>query len=174
MKIYSAGGCFNRGDYLRSVEFHNALQEAFPSADIYSPILNTEINGVEGKKKFADSVMIAEADNKRLDEADILVACIDGDIIGSGVSCEIGRFCTQMEYSTKPKHIIGICTDTRQCHLTHSKEKDEGGASGAGQSQYSYHNLYVTGMLNKYGVLVTTIDEVIDEIKKIGEISKYY
>lgn len=35
--------------------------------NLYSPVENTDINGVEGKKKFADSKMIAKADNERLD-----------------------------------------------------------------------------------------------------------
>jgi hypothetical protein len=31
------------------------------------------------------------------------------------------------------KYIIGICTDNRQMYLTHSKEKDIGGASSLGE-----------------------------------------
>jgi hypothetical protein len=45
------------------------------------------------------------------------------------------------------KYIIGICTDTRQCYLTHSEAKDIGGAASLGEQQYSYQNLYVTGLI---------------------------
>ena len=58
--------------------------------------------------------------------------------------------------------MIGICTDNRQCALTHSKEKDEGGHSRLGEMHYCYQNLYVTGLLHQCNGLVYTIEEVID------------
>ena len=84
MKIYLAGGIFYLGDKFRNDYFFKKLTEAFPTADIYDPLQNTDINGVEGKKKFADSQIIANADCARLDNTDILVACIDGDVLPSG------------------------------------------------------------------------------------------
>ena len=86
MNIYLAGPIFFYGDYLRNIEWATKIREAFPGAYVYSPIENTEINGVEGKKKFADSQAIANGDNVRLDTTDILVACIDGDVLPSGNS----------------------------------------------------------------------------------------
>jgi len=65
------------------------------------------------------------------------------------------------------KYIIGICTDTRQCYNTHSAEKDAGGAASLGEQQYSYQNLYVTGLIKQAGTLVYTIEEVIEILKKI-------
>ena len=59
----------------------------------------------------------------------------------------------------------GICTDNRQCYLTSSPAKDAGGASALGEQQYSYQNLYVTGLIKQYGDLVYTIDEVISILK---------
>ena len=55
MKIYLAGPIFFYGDYLRNIEWANKIREAFPDVDLYSPVENTKINGVEGKKKFAGS-----------------------------------------------------------------------------------------------------------------------
>ena len=72
MKIYLAGGVFFYGDYLRNIEWADKIRSALPNVDLYSPVENTDINGEEGKKKFAGSEMIANADNARLDEADIL------------------------------------------------------------------------------------------------------
>ena len=160
MKVYLAGSIFCYGDYLRNKEWAYKIREAFPGIDLYSPVENTDINGVEGKKKFGGSQEIANGDNKRLDETDILIACIDGDVVPAGTSAEIGKFHEKIMRGDR-KLIIGICTDTRQCALTHSQEKDDGGAASLGEQQYSYQNLYVTGLIKQAGVLVSDIESVI-------------
>ena len=161
---YLAGPIFTYGDLLRNTEWAAKLRAAFPNIDLYSPVENTDINGVEGKKKFADSRMIAAADNARLDRTDVLIACIDGDVLPSGTCAEIGKFHEKIARGDS-KCLVGICTDNRQCALTHSEEKDRGGASSLGEQQYSYQNLYVTGLIKEYGALVYTIEEVIDAIR---------
>ena len=109
MKIYLAGPIFFYGDYLRNIEWANRIREAFPDVDLYSPVENTEINGVEGKKKFAGSQEIANGDNIRLDNTDVLIACIDGDVLPSGTCAEIGKFHEKIARGDN-KYIIGICT----------------------------------------------------------------
>ena len=165
MRIYLAGPIFTYGDFLRNTEWAEKIREAIPGVDLYSPIENSDINGVVGKKKFAGSREIAQADNLRLDKTDVLIACIDGDVLPSGTCAEIGKFHEKIARGDK-KYIIGICTDNRQCYLTSSSAKDAGGASELGEQQYSYQNLYVTGLIKQYGVLVYTIDEVIYYLKK--------
>lgn len=165
MKAYLAGPIFTIGDKFRNDYFYKRLKESFPDLDLYDPLQNTDINGVEGKKKFADSQMIAKADNVRLDEASILIACIDGDVLPSGTSAEIGKFHEKIARGDD-KCLVGICTDNRQCALTHSEEKDQGGASGLGEQQYSYQNLYVTGLIKEVGTLVSNIDDAIEYIFK--------
>jgi hypothetical protein len=59
---------------------------------------------------------------------------------------------------------VGICTDNRQCYLTHSEAKDIGAASALGEQQYSYQNLYVTGLIKQAGALVSNIEDAIDVI----------
>lgn len=164
MKIYLAGPIFTYGDLLRNTEWVEKIRKALPGVDLYSPVENTDINGVEGKKKFAGSREIAKADNDRLNNTDVLVACIDGDVLPSGTCAEIGKFHEKIERGDN-KHIIGICTDNRQCFLTSSPAKDAGGASALGEQQYSYQNLYVTGLIKQYGNLVYTIDEVVEILK---------
>ena len=132
MKIYLAGPIFTYGDLLRNTEWAAKIRAAFPGVDLYSPVENTDINGVEGKKKFAGSQEIANADNHRLDNTDILIACIDGDVLPSGTCAEIGKFHEKIMRGDN-KYIIGICTDTRQCYNTHSEAKDAGGASSLGE-----------------------------------------
>jgi len=168
MRAYLAGPIFFYGDYLRNIEWANKIRQAIPDIDLYSPVENTDINGAEGKKKFAGSLDIARADNARLDKADVLIACIDGDIIPSGCSAEVGKFHEKIARGDN-KYMIGICTDTRQCALTHSEAKDIGGCSRLGESQYAYENLYVTGLLWEYGKLVYTIEEVIEWLKEVDK-----
>lgn len=169
MKVYLAGPIFTYGDYLRNTEWAAKIREAIPGVELYSPIENSSINGVEGKKKFAGSREIAAGDNARLNDTDVLIACIDGDVLPSGTCAEIGKFHEKIERGDN-KHIIGICTDNRQCFNTHSPEKDAGGAASLGEQQYSYQNLYVTGLIKEYGILVYTIEEVIDILMKLKEV----
>jgi len=165
MKIYLAGPIFTYGDLLRNTEWAEKVREAIPGVDLYSPVENTDINGVEGKKKFAGSQEIANADNARLDSTDILIACIDGDVLPAGTCAEIGKFHEKIRRGDH-KYIVGICTDNRQCALTHSEAKDFGGAASLGEQQYSYQNLYVTGLIKQGGVLVTNIEDAIAFIKE--------
>lgn len=165
MKAYLAGPIFTYGDLLRNTEWAAELREAFPDMDLYSPVENTDINGVEGKKKFAGSKEIAKADNERLNKTDVLIACIDGDVLPAGTCAEIGKFHEKIARGDH-KFIVGICTDNRQCALTHSEAKDNGGAASLGEQQYSYQNLYVTGLIKEYGVLVSNINEAINAIYK--------
>lgn len=162
MKAYLAGSIFYYGDELRNKEWARKIRESFPTIDLYSPIENTDINGREGKKKFGSPIMIAQADNKRLDDCDILIACLDGDVIPAGTSAEIGKFHEKIARGDE-KLLIGILTDNRQCCLTWSDEKDRGGRD-VGAQQYSYQNIYVTGLIKEVGYLVTDIDEAIEKM----------
>lgn len=166
MNIYLAGSIFYYGDVLRNTEWARKIREAVPGVNLYSPIENTDINGTEGKKKFAGSMEIANGDNARLNNTDVLIACIDGDIIPSGTSAEIGKFHEKIERG-EHKYIIGICTDNRQMYLTHSDEKNKGGSAALGEQQYSYQNLYVTGLIKQGGRLVSNIEDAIAILKAI-------
>lgn len=164
MKAYLAGSIFYYGDELRNREWATRIREAIPGIDLYSPIENTAINGSEGKKKFGSPIMIAQADNERLDKSDILIACLDGDVIPAGTSAEIGKFHEKIARGDN-KLLIGIITDNRQCCLTYSEAKDNGGRE-IGAQQYSYQNIYVTGLIKEVGELVTNIDDAIKAIQQ--------
>lgn len=163
MKAYLAGSIFYYGDELRNRAWATRIREAIPGIDLYSPIENTDINGSEGKKKFGSPIMIAKADNERLDNSDILIACLDGDVIPAGTSAEIGKFHEKIARGDN-KLLVGIITDNRQCCLTYSEAKDEGGRE-IGAQQYSYQNIYVTGLIKDVGELVTNIDDAIKAIQ---------
>ena len=168
MNAYLAGSIFYYGDVLRNTEWAKKIRDAIPNINLYSPIENTDINGAEGKKKFVGSQEIANGDNIRLNNTDILIACIDGDVLPSGTSAEIGKFHEKIENGAH-KYIIGICTDNRQCYLTHSDAKNDGGASALGEQQYSYQNLYVTGLIKQGGILVSNIDDAITALKEYAK-----
>lgn len=172
MKAYLAGSIFYYGDVLRNTEWAARIREAIPDIDLYSPIENTDINGSEGKKKFGSPIMIARADNERLDKSDILIACLDGDVIPAGTSAEIGKFHEKIARGDT-KLLIGIITDNRQCCLTHSEAKDEGGRE-IGAQQYSYQNIYVTGLIKDVGELVTNIDDAIKVIQQFQNQNEQY
>ena len=167
MKIYLAGSIFYYGDVLRNTEWAKKIREAIPGVDLYSPLENSDINGPEGKKKFAGSKEIADGDNARLDNTDILVVCIDGDVIPAGSAAETGVMREKIRRGDH-KYIVGICTDNRQMFLTHSKAKNEGGAAALGEQQYSYQNLYVTGLIKESGILVSNIDDAIAFLKQVA------
>ena len=159
MKVYLAGSIFYIGDVYRNTAWAAEIRKAFPGIDLYSPIENTDINGEEGKKKCARSIDIVDGDNTRLNNTDILVVCIDGDVIPAGSSAEIGKFHEKIARGDH-KYIVGIMTDNRAAHKTHSKEKDEA-AYEIGETQYCYQNLYVTGLIKQGGILVDNIQDAI-------------
>lgn len=159
MKAYLAGSIFYLGDKFRNEYFSQKLREAFPDLDLYNPLENTAIND---KTKFADARAIADGDNERLNNSDILIACIDGDVLPSGTCSEIGKFHEKIARGDH-KLLVGICTDTRQQYLTHSAEKDST-YNEPGECQYCYENLYVTGLIKQAGTLVTNIEDAIKAI----------
>lgn len=164
MNVYLAGSIFYEGDELRNKFWAKKIRDKFPGINLYSPIENECINGKIGKLKFAGSQEVANADNERLNVTDILIACIDGDVLPSGTCAEIGKFHEKIERGDH-KYIIGICTDNRQMALTYSEAKVNGGKASLGEQQFSYQNIYVTGLIKQGGVLVSNIDDAIDFMK---------
>lgn len=164
MRVYLAGSIFYAGDVYRNTDWAARIRAAIPSIDLYNP-LEADFNGPEGKKRFAGSRIITDGDCERLHNTDVLVVCMDGDVIPAGSSCEIGIMSEKIRNGAH-KHIIGICTDNRQCYLTHSEEKDKGGAAELGEQQYSYQNLFVTGIVKQSGVMVSSIEEAIEVLKE--------
>ena len=62
---------------------------------------------------------------------------------------------------------MGICTDTRQVMNTYSEAKNAAMIKEFGEQQYSYQNIYVTGLVKQGGVLVDSIDKAIEFIKSV-------
>lgn len=124
--------------------------------DVYLPQENGEINDKSSESAdIITDVDIANGDNKYLEDADILVASLDGVEIDSGVSAEIGYFSglikseRHLSASPKPRYIIGVYTDIRR--------------DGEGNNRF-YINLYTKGLVNLYGKVVHSTDEVAEAI----------
>lgn len=161
MKVYLASSIFYEKDMMWNKYICKKIVERFPNIDLYSPILNEEIND---KTKSAGAIQIAEGDLERLDSTDILIAVLDNDVIPSGTSAEIGYF-SRMCIADSNKTIIGLYTDTRECSKTFSQEKIER-LHEPGENQFSYANLFTLGLVKKFGILTLSSDEM---IKKLGE-----
>lgn len=139
------------------VNFNIALEKEIKSrygdqVEVYNPCNNMEIND---KSEYADAVMIANADNERLEKTDLLLALLDGPVIDAGLASEIGYF-----YGMK-KPILALYSDSRQGGLT--KEK-VAALHEVAESQFSYVNLYTIGIIKNRGTVVKTTEELINKI----------
>jgi len=82
-------------------------------------------------------------DTEALQKSKILIACIDQETIDCGVACEIG-----IAYKCNIP-IIGLYTDIRR-----ERKKSK-----------MYKNLYVLGAIKSNGLIVHSIDEVVNYIR---------
>ena len=166
MNIYLAGSIFYEGDELRNNLWATKIRQSFPGVDLYSPIENQEINGKEGKKRCATSFDIVKADNARLDDTDVLIVCLDGDVIPSGSSTEIGVMYEKIRRGDH-RYIVAITTDNRAAHKTISDAKVEA-MKTIGETQVPYINLYTVGCCKLGGTVVDSIEAAIEYIKSIA------
>jgi len=77
----------------------------------------------------------------------------------AGVASEIGYF-----YSMN-KPIIGVYSDIRQG--ANGNQAKLNALDEVAESPFSYVNLYTVGLVKKRGTLVTTVDQLIEEIDKL-------
>lgn len=157
MKAYLANGLFSIGDRYVNEVIARELRAAIPQIDLYVPQENDAIND---KNTYADSLAIAEADLNSLKESDVLIAVIDGVEIDSGVAAEIGAF------SMLNRPIVALFSDVRQQGRTNGKKIDALIADGT-ENQFIYRNLFVVGLIKQNGVIASTIEEVVEQVKKV-------
>jgi nucleoside 2-deoxyribosyltransferase len=158
MKAYLANGLFSIGDRYVNEVIAKKLREAIPQIDLYVPQENDAIND---KNAYADSLSIARADLEGLKGSDVLIAVIDGVEIDSGVAAEIGAF------SMLNRPIVALFSDVRQLGRTNTKKIDALIADGT-ENQFIYRNLFVVGLIKENGVIVSTVEEVVEAVKQIN------
>ena len=159
--IYFGAGLFTQGDR----EFNGRVVERIRGAElgeVYSPAENMSINN---KAHYASGVDIFRADNDHLENSDILIAVLDGDVIDAGLACEVGYFARMAETDNEPRMIIGLLTDIRQGNATNEKIE---ALEELAESPFLYVNTYVTGAIKSNGTIVDSVPELIDEIARFN------
>lgn len=160
--IYLGASLFTQGDRDFNAKIAQAIREQ-NLGEVYSPAENMAIND---KSNYADGQTIYKSDNDYLENTDILIAILDGDVIDAGLACEIGWFARLAETSEEPKTIIGLFTDIRQGHVTDAKVN---ALNKIAESPFLYVNTYVTGAIKSNGTIVTTIEDLLVEIEQFND-----
>ena len=144
------------------------IEERFPNIELYVPQRNGSIND-KTKCATAEDIAVGDLDNN-LNKDDIVIAVVDGDTPGIGTTVEIGyfaRICEEekLRRGYTNKRIISLYTDSRECSHTVSDAKKDA-LSGFAESQFSYLNLLLVGILKRYGTMCYSIDEVLNELER--------
>ena len=168
MKAYLASQIFAEcwRDYNEKVA--NEINRLYPELELYVPQRNKDIND---KTKCATAEQIAEGDfTNNLDHDDLVIAIVDGDTPGIGTTLEIGYFARMCQEEINRqgftnKKIIALYTDSRECSHTVNNAKNDKLYEFA-ECQYSYINLLLVGALKRYGVMVYSINDLLEEIGK--------
>ena len=192
IQVYLAGSMFCEADRMYNAYIAEKIRETVGEyIDLYVPQENNSIND---KTKCANSHDIFWGDYNRLQNCDIFIARIDGDIPPSGTSAEIGimsqrrqNWERQLEYLLVADNdkcgaeyirnlyisnnghapmILGLCTDSRNPKRTYLDAKNELMKNEDYESQYCYFNLFTLGCIKVNGVLATSVDELITKIKE--------
>lgn len=158
-KIYFASPLFNEMEQHFNEIAVLTLRQRIPGAEVYLPQENEALNDKSG---FASSQIIADGDNQYLEEADILVAVLDGQTMDVGVAAEIGYF-----YGMN-KPIIGLYTDVRQG--TYGNQKKIDALDDVAENQFAYINLYVAGLIKNRGVIVTNTATMVSTVRAYADL----
>lgn len=161
-KIYFASPLFSMSEQSFNEQVVEYIRENIPGVEVYLPQENDSINDKSG---YADSEMIANGDNKYLEEADILVAVLDGQTVDVGVAAEVGYF-----YSMN-KPIIGLYTDSRQG--TYGNQQKIDALDEIAESQFSYINLYLVGLIKMRGDIFASVGELVFRLMSLDAEAKF-
>lgn len=153
-QIYFASPLFSSMEVRYNAWVVEQIRQDYPNLEVYLPQEQGDIND---KSQYANSLMIAKADTDALLASDVLVAVLDGLVIDPGVASEIG-----VAYQAGIP-IIGLYTDSRQ----QGSEVPEkiAALSEIAESQFSYVNLYTSGLIKLNGEIVSDERQLLDRLK---------
>lgn len=154
VKVYLANGLFSVADINFNQLIAKTLRENIKDINLFVP-QEAEIND---KNSYANSKEIFDLDFKNVANSDLLIAVIDGVEIDSGVACEIGV----AKALNIP--IISLYTDVRQLG-TSNQRKINALIEDAVENQFMYRNLFVVGAIKSNGKIVSTLDELLLQVK---------
>ena len=171
IKVYLAGSMFCEADRMYNAYLAERIRERVgDKIDLYVPQENLSIND---KTKCADSHAIFWGDYNRLQNCDIFIARIDGDIPPSGTSAEIGIMSQRRQYWEQNKNtefppvVLGLCTDSRNPKRTYLDAKNELMRTADYESQYCYFNLFTVGCIKVNGQLTTSVEELVNAMEEL-------
>lgn len=178
IRVYLASQIFSEcwRDYNDKIA--TKIREKFgKQIELYVPQENKSIND---KTKCASAEDIAIGDiNNNLNHDDIMIAIVDGDTPGIGTTCEIAYFARMCQEEidrtgSTPKCIISLYTDSREGSRTANVAKLHKLQDEFAESQFSYLNLLLVGILKRYGVMCNSIDSVLEELARAIEYYEQY
>src|SRR5438132_1277669 len=140
MRVYLAGPLFTPYERRYVDECATALRAA--GHDVFVPhenVLATAESGLTAEYVF-------KVDARGLEEADAVVALLDGPMVDDGTACEVGLF-----YGLKQGPIVGLSTDLRG-------KRSEGHGL----------NLFVEGCIEAVGEICDSIEGVLDALERRG------
>ncbi len=154
-KIYLASPLFSEGELAYNRYIKENILAVFPDITLHLP---QEVESINDKEAYADSIMIAQADTQAVLDSDLIIAVLDGLVIDPGVASEIG-IAFQADIP-----MIGLYTDSRQQGGTHPQKIEA--LQDIAESQFSYLNLYTVGLVKQKGCIVNSIQALIDTLPK--------
>ena len=154
-KLYFAASLFNEMELAFNALLAGRMREELPALEVFLPQEQGEIND---KTAYADSKMIAKLDTEAILESDVLFAVLDGQVIDPGVASEIG-----VAYQAGIP-IVALYSDTRQQGGSHPEKL--AALQDLAESQFSYINLYIVGLVKLNGVVVASSSEAILALKE--------
>lgn len=154
-QIYFASPLFSNMELRYNAWVVEQIRAEYPKLNVYLPQEQGDIND---KSQYASSLMIAKADTDALLQSQVLIAVLDGLIIDPGVASEIGvAFQAGIP-------IIGLYTDSRQQGA--DVPEKIAALNDIAESQFSYVNLYTTGLIKCNGEIVNNEASLIQTINK--------
>ena len=162
MKAYLAGPIFTERDRNFNAYLEKEILARCPDLDLYLAQNNTSINDKTGCATSAD---IYVGDVTRLQESDLLITIMSGDMPPIGSSYETAYFCGLCEQDPR-RRIIALYDDSRNGSTTYSEAKRDAMLNGPGENQWSYINLLAVGYVKKWGTICTNSKDFIDEIAR--------
>lgn len=163
VRIYFGAPLFSHAEQKYNKELALVIRHVLgDKVQVYLPQENESINDKSG---YANSTMIYHSDNKWLDEADILIALLDGVALDAGLATEIGRFAHIAETSNTPKYILGLYSDSRQGTFDNQQKIDA--LNEVAESQFSYINLYTVGAIKKNGMVYSNTKDLVNDLQNV-------
>jgi nucleoside 2-deoxyribosyltransferase len=141
VKIYFAGPLFT--PYERSFIDDCAAALRADGFDVFVPHEHELATDVD-----VTPAWIFAKDRPGIENADAVLAILDGPSVDDGTACEIGMFHALMQADPSKKGIVGLLTDIRGMR---------GESTGV--------NLFVQGVIEDVGRIVTSFDEARDALK---------